>query len=401
LSSIDYSIGDLQNLINIGIRDNMLTSNLRDRWFPLATEECLKSLMENGNPIENTMYKNMNIDKLKNHIFTASSSNKSKQWNSTHQENYNVLIDEGKTNVGNTSGYNFWLSKGSILNPYKKYTNFNNYQPYFYPKNRISDLCTMNSIGPVGLKVNANTKQNLSVCYSDTFNDNDLTCITCIVDIGKNSKVTLEENFENKKGSAKLYNIVYLIKEGSELTIDRRYDLLNKDNSMNVVESRIIQFPKSKCTFNVSGEGSKHTQDIVDIDIYNDCFTSVLGSFNCFDNVTNNMYIHMHHKGKNSFSRVDVKSIIDDSAHSSFLGCITVDKEAEGVDAELFNKNLLLSNKATAITEPQLDINTKEINCKHGCTVSNIDKEELYYLETKGIDKFTAEETLKKCFLTI
>jgi Fe-S cluster assembly protein SufD len=92
---------------------------------------------------------------------------------------------------------------------------------------------------------------------------------------------------------------------------------------------------------------------------------------------------------------------VDDSAHSSFLGKITVDKEAEGVDAELFNKNLLLSNKATAITEPQLDINTKEINCKHGCTVSNINKEDLYYLESRGIETVWAEETLKKCFLTI
>ena len=34
----------------------------------------------------------------------------------------------------------------------------------------------------------------------------------------------------------------------------------------------------------------------------------------------------------------------------------------------------------TAITEPQLDINTKEITCSHGCTVSNVDKEQLYFL---------------------
>ena len=80
---------------------------------------------------------------------------------------------------------------------------------------------------------------------------------------------------------------------------------------------------------------------------------------------------------------------------------ITVDKDAINTDAQLVNKNLLLSNTATAITEPQLDINTKEIACSHGCTVSNIDKNQLYFLESRGIETSMAEETLKQCFLTM
>lgn len=400
MSKIDYTLGELGNLINIGIRDNMLTSNMRDRWFPEATQKCLEELMQKGNPIESSFYKNMNINVLKNHINVAKAIGHSRQWDSELEESFDLLFDEGKT-VDTRRGYRSWLSNVNVLYPYKKYVKFNNYQPYFNPKGRISDLCTMNSIGPVGVKFNANTKGVFSVCYSDTFKDNDLTCITVIVDVGRKSNIILEENFENKKDSCKLYNIVYLIRDNADVTINRKYDLLNKENSINVVESRIVQFPNSKLTVNISGEGSKHNQDILDIEVHNDCFTSILGSFNCFDNVTNNMVVDMHHIGPNSFSRVDVKSIVDDSAHSSFLGKITVDKEAEGVDAELFNKNLLLSNKATAITEPQLDINTKEINCKHGCTVSNISKDDLYYLESRGIETNWAEETLKKCFLTI
>jgi Fe-S cluster assembly protein SufD len=76
-----------------------------------------------------------------------------------------------------------------------------------------------------------------------------------------------------------------------------------------------------------------------------------------------------------------------------------VDKDAINTDAQLVNKNLLLSSKATAITEPQLDINTKEIACSHGCTVSNINEDQLYLLESRGIETNIAEETLKQCFL--
>lgn len=401
MSDIQYTISDLHNLINIGIRDNMLTSNSRDNWLPQSTESCLNYIMQNGNPIESTFYRNMNIDVLKKHLFTASSSNSSKSWNTHLEDEHDLLFDEGKVNDAHGRLSRRWHSNASAIHPYKKYVKFNNYQPYFEPKGRLSDLCTMNSTGPIGVKVKANSKEDLSVCYTDTFNDNDLSCITCIVDIGKGSSVVIDENFENKKDSGKLFNIVYLVKNGSELTINRNYDLLNKDSSMNIVESRVIQFPESKLNFNILGEGSKHNQDIIDVEIHDNCFTSIVGTFNCFDKVTNNTVVNIHHKGRDSFSRVDVKSIVDDFAHSSFLGCITVDKEAEGVDAELFNKNLLLSDKATAITEPQLDINTKEINCKHGCTVSNVNKDELYYLQAKGIDTASAEETLKKCFLTI
>ena len=48
-----------------------------------------------------------------------------------------------------------------------------------------------------------------------------------------------------------------------------------------------------------------------------------------------------------------------------------------------------------------IDINTKEITCSHGCTVSNVDKEQLYFLESRGIETNMAEETLKQCFLTM
>ena len=137
------------------------------------------------------------------------------------------------------------------------------------------------------------------------------------------------------------------------------------------------------------------------IDVYNDCKTKVEGRFDLYGKNINNNLINVHHKGKNSKSDIDIRSVIDDTAHSSFMGSIIVDKDAVDTDAKLYNRNLLLSSKATAITEPQLDIHTKEISCNHGCTVSNIDKQELYYLESKGIETNIAEETLKQCFLTI
>ena len=98
-------------------------------------------------------------------------------------------------------------------------------------------------------------------------------------------------------------------------------------------------------------------------------------------------------------SKKDLRLIID-NAKLRKKKRVTKSKNAIDTDAELVNKNLLVSNTATAITEPQLDIHTKEIACSHGCTVSNIDEKQLYFLQSRGIETNMAEETLKQCFLT-
>ena len=63
------------------------------------------------------------------------------------------------------------------------------------------------------------------------------------------------------------------------------------------------------------------------------------------------------------------------------------------------NSNLMLSKTAKMQTRPILDIYTKEIECSHGCTISNVDEEQLYYLQTKGFDKKSAENILVDSFL--
>jgi Fe-S cluster assembly protein SufD len=136
------------------------------------------------------------------------------------------------------------------------------------------------------------------------------------------------------------------------------------------------------------------------IDVYKNCTTNIKGNHYLYDSNKNNSVVNVHHKGPNSTSRVDIRSVLEDNAYSSFLGEIKVDKIAEGVDADLKNKNLLCSSNATAFTEPQLDINTKEITCSHGCTISNIDKSILYYLNSRGIDNVAGGDIIKQCFLT-
>ena len=79
------------------------------------------------------------------------------------------------------------------------------------------------------------------------------------------------------------------------------------------------------------------------------------------------------------------KGILDGKARAVFNGKIFVRHDAQKTDAMQTNKNLLLSNEARVDTKPQLEILADDVKCAHGAAVGQIDEEELFYLETRGI----------------
>jgi len=397
MAEIQYSISELHNLFELGLRNSM-SSNKKSEMHEIALENK-NNILSNGNPLTNRLYKHMKIDTLVNHNNEASSVLSKHNIDNDNYQDVDYIIDDGQITALNDMYDSHQLYKQhSVMSPYSYRNKLALYQPYFKPKGRISDFAVAHSVGTVGLKFDKKANQNISLAYIDKYGDKDLNCVTVVIDIGKDSKVSINETFENKDG-IKIYKIVYLIRDNATLYLNRENDLNLKDKGINVIESNIVQFPGSNFVCNTQGEGSKHSQDLMYIDIHDFCTTEINGKYDLYGNYINNIGVDIHHKGRNSKSRVDIKSIVDDTAHSSFLGTIIVDKNATDTDAKLYNKNLLVNNKGTAITEPRLDINTKEIACSHGCTVSNIDKQQLYFLESRGIETNIAEETLKQCFL--
>jgi Fe-S cluster assembly protein SufD len=79
------------------------------------------------------------------------------------------------------------------------------------------------------------------------------------------------------------------------------------------------------------------------------------------------------------------KGILDDKSRAVFNGKIFVRHDAQKTDALQTNKNLLLSNDARVDTKPQLEILADDVKCAHGAAVGQIDEDELFYLETRGI----------------
>jgi Fe-S cluster assembly protein SufD len=90
--------------------------------------------------------------------------------------------------------------------------------------------------------------------------------------------------------------------------------------------------------------------------------------------------------------------ILDGRSKGVFHGRILVRQIAQKTDAKQTNKNLLLSDDATADTKPQLEIYADDVKCTHGATIGQLNEESIFYLRARGIGMDTARQMLIHAF---
>ncbi|MEM7403446.1 MAG: SufD family Fe-S cluster assembly protein, partial [Myxococcota bacterium] len=106
----------------------------------------------------------------------------------------------------------------------------------------------------------------------------------------------------------------------------------------------------------------------------------------------------VHHQAANCNSQQQHRGLYAGRAQGIFAGQVIVDKEAVGTQAHQLSRSLLLSPQAQAYSEPQLQIDTDDVQCGHGATVSQLDENALFYLQSRGIERYRAHCMLTEAF---
>lgn len=104
------------------------------------------------------------------------------------------------------------------------------------------------------------------------------------------------------------------------------------------------------------------------------------------------------HECENTTVQESYKGIVDDQAQAVFDGQIVVRPGAMGTNAQQFNRNLLMSDRAIVHTKPQLEIDADDVVCSHGATVGKLDEQQLFYLQSRGISGEQAKRMLTTAF---
>jgi Fe-S cluster assembly protein SufD len=104
------------------------------------------------------------------------------------------------------------------------------------------------------------------------------------------------------------------------------------------------------------------------------------------------------HLAPNTTSDFAFKGALRDKATAVWRGMIKVERDAQKTNAYQENRNLLLSAQAHADSIPGLEIEANDVRCTHGATVSQVDRDELFYCMARGLSRGEAERLIVRGF---
>lgn len=106
----------------------------------------------------------------------------------------------------------------------------------------------------------------------------------------------------------------------------------------------------------------------------------------------------VEHAKPHGISRELYKGVLDGQARAVFNGLIHVLKDAQKTDANVYNKNLLLSEQGLIDSNPEFKINANDVQCRHGATIGQLSSDALFYLRSRGIGAEEAKQLLVYAF---
>lgn len=104
------------------------------------------------------------------------------------------------------------------------------------------------------------------------------------------------------------------------------------------------------------------------------------------------------HKGEHSSSSQESKTILEDASRGIFDALIKVEHSAKYTKAQQNSRAILLGKNCYMIAKPQLEIYIDELEASHGATTGQLDANQLFYLQSRGISKYDARKILIVAF---
>ena len=202
----------------------------------------------------------------------------------------------------------------------------------------------------------------------------------------QNSAATIIESYASAHGGAYFTNAVI------ELTLDagarlKHFKVQRESNgAFHIASTKVELGPNANyesTTVNLGAAISRHGIDVMMDHEGAEC--RVDGLYMVDGNQHTDTHSMIDHRQPHCSSQQLYKGILDGKSHAVFNGKVFVRHGAQQTVAHQTNKNLLLSNEARVDTKPQLEIFADDVKCAHGAAVGQLEADEIFYLESRGI----------------
>lgn len=220
-----------------------------------------------------------------------------------------------------------------------------------------------------------------------------------LVVVDENSHVQIIERHQSLTDNAVLTNSVTEIFANKRAIVDY-YKVQNDNANASLIDNTFIkQKRESVASVHTFAFGGKLTRNNLNFYQEGERINSILKGVTILgskQHVDHNTLVH--HIEPNCESHQDYKGIFGENSTGVFNGKIIVEKEAQKTNAFQSNNNILINDKATINTKPQLEIFADDVKCSHGCTIGQLDESAMFYMRSRGIPEKEAKALLMYAF---
>ena len=385
--------------------DSSLVSNLR--------EEAIKIFEDEGFPTKkNEDWKYTTLNKVIKEDFSvfANTENsieyKDVQPYFIHDiDSYKIIFVDGKyaSHLSQTTheGIDVCLMSAALNKP-KYQAVIENYFNKIASKNGLNALNTAfcQEGAYIHIKKNKLAERPVQIIHFSTGKESALLLQPRnLIVVDENAHVQIIERHQSLTENPTLTNSVTEIFADKRAIIDY-YKVQNDKSEASLIDNTFIeQHQESNVAVHTFSFGGKLTRNNLNFYQKGERIDSTLKGVTIIGNkqhVDHNTLVH--HIEPNCESHQDYKGIFGDSAVGVFNGKVVVEKEAQKTNAFQANNNLLVNDKATINTKPQLEIFADDVKCSHGCTIGQLDQNAMFYLRARGIPAKEARALLMYAF---
>lgn len=225
----------------------------------------------------------------------------------------------------------------------------------------------------------------------------------CLVVAESGSSVTLVEEYTNhsRQEGAEVYFTNAVTEIVLEENAQVRHTRIERESkaAFHIGKSAIAQARDSRYTGNAISVGSRLSRHNLEVLQTGEQTETTLNGLTIIagEQVADTHSVMAYTKPYGTSHQLH-KCIVTDRAHAVFNGKVFVPQAAQLTNAGQLNRNLLLSPKARVDTKPQLEITADNVKCSHGATVSQLEPDEVFYLQSRGLNETSARNLLIDAF---
>lgn len=270
-------------------------------------------------------------------------------------------------------------------------------------KNVFAQINTSFILDGAIIEVDANIEAcPIEVVFIET-GEHHLTCPRLIIKAGENSSAEIIENHVSLRtkaeGSGGLTSAVTEITAAAGSKVEH-FRLQFDDSAHHIANVQLDTAANATISTHSIALGGGITRiDINGALNESGSHIDMFGLFIARENQHIDHHTRIEHLAPHTTSNENFKGIADDNGRGVFNGKIFVKQDAQKISATQSSRNLLLSDNAEIDTKPELEIYADDVQCAHGATVGQLSENELFYLQSRGIDYSTARTMLTVAFV--